>query len=106
MPEPSSVAPNGRNPTGTFAPGNTFAKGNPHAAKVNKLRNGLLQGVSVAEIRRVVKRLLDTAKNGDVSATRLLFDRLLGPPLSLDIEERVRALEQRAEEYQRHVSQD
>ena len=49
----------------------------------------------MADLRDVVKRLVDAAKGGDVSAAKLLFDRLLGPPLSLDFEERIKALEER-----------
>ena len=90
-----SAVSGGRRYNGTFAPGHKFAKGKPHAAKVQKLRSGLLKAVSVADLQAVVKRLIDAAKGGDVSAAKLLFDRLLGPPLPLDIEERMKALEER-----------
>ncbi len=95
MSEATSITSNGRSQKGTFAPGNKLAKGNPHAVKVQKLRNGLLQAVSAADLRRIVKRLVDAAKDGDVAAAKLLFDRLLGPALPLDIEQRLKTLEER-----------
>ena len=61
---------------------------------MQKLRSGLLQAVSAANLRRVTKRLVDTATNGDVSAAKLLFDRVLGPIMALDIEARLQALEE------------
>ena len=95
MSEASFLPSNGRSRKGTFAPGNKIGKGNPHAAKVQKLRSGLLKSVSVADLRAVVQRLVEAAKGGDVSAIKLLFDRLLGPPVPLDIEERLKTLEER-----------
>ncbi len=56
----------------------------------------MLQAVSPADLRGVVRRLVGAARNGEVSAAKLLFDRLLGPPLALDIEERIAALEERS----------
>ncbi len=95
MSEAPSVPSSGRRCNGTFAPGHKFAKGKPPATKVHKLRNGLLQAVSVADLKAVVEKLVEAAKDGDVSAARLLFDRLLGPPLPLDFETRIKALEER-----------
>jgi hypothetical protein len=95
MSESPSVASNGRGRNGTFAKGHKFAKGNPHAAKAQKLRNALFQTVSVAKLRRVLNRLIEKAIEGDVSAIKLLLDRLLGRPLAADVEERLQALEER-----------
>lgn len=95
MCETPSPEANGRSKKGTFAPGNKFSKGNPLAAKVQKLRRSLLQAVSSKDLVDVVNGLVDAAKKGDVSAAKLLFDRLLGPPLALDIEERLKTLEER-----------
>jgi hypothetical protein len=55
----------------------------------------LLQAVSPADLRGAVRRLVGAARNGEVSAAKLLFDRLLGPAVPLDIEERMAALEER-----------
>ncbi len=106
MSEASSVAFNGRSPKGRFAPGNKIGKGNPHASKVHKLRSGLLKSVKVADLQGVMKKLVDAAKGGDVSAAKLLFDRLLGPPLPLDIEERLQALEEKLKGAEHHVSRN
>jgi len=95
MCEAPSIESSGRSQKGTFAPGNKFSKGNPQAAKVQKLRSGLLRAVTVEDLRDVVTRLVDAAKGGDVSAAKLLFDRVLGPPQALDIEERLKTLEER-----------
>jgi len=95
MSEAAPVASKGRSKNGTFARGHKFAKGNPHAAKVQKLRGGLLKAVSAADLQDVVAKLVAEAKAGDVSAAKLLFDRLLGPPVALDIEERLKLLEER-----------
>ncbi|MGO9115236.1 MAG: hypothetical protein ACLP9L_38985 [Thermoguttaceae bacterium] len=95
MSEALSMEPSGRSEKGTFAPGNKFSKGNPQAGKVQKLRSSLLQAVTVTDLRGVVKRLVDAAKGGDVSAAKLLFDRLLGLALALDIEQRLKTLEER-----------
>ncbi len=106
MSEASSTASNGRSKNGRFAPGHKLAKGNPHAAKVQKLRSSLLKSVSVADLKDVVKKLVDAAKAGDVSAVKLLFDRLLGPALALDIEERLKALEEKFKGVEHHASQN
>ncbi len=95
MSEAPSVISTGRSANGTSALGHKLAEGNRRAAKVQTLRSALLQAVSPADLRGVVRRLADAAKNGEVSAAKLLFDRLLGPALPLDIEERMAALEEK-----------
>lgn len=63
-----------------------------------RLRSALLHAVSPADLRDVVTALLASAKGGDVSAARELFQRLLGPPEAFDLVERLHALEQQIEE--------
>ena len=92
--EPAAMPATGRRRNGTFCPGHKFSKGNPQAAKVQRLRSGLLRAVSAADVRHVVKRLVDVAEKGEVPAAKLLFDRVLGPILALDIEARLEALEE------------
>jgi hypothetical protein len=53
----------------------------------------LLKSVSPADVRDVVSALLASAKGGDVSAARELLQRLLGPPESIDLMERIDSLE-------------
>jgi hypothetical protein len=90
---PSPTEANDRGPRGRFAPGNRCARGNPHAKKVARLRAALLAAVSPRDLREVVAALLQQAKGGDVAATKELLQRLLGPPVELDLIERMDALE-------------
>ena len=92
---PSPNGPNGRAAKGRFAPGNPGGPGNPHARHVAKLRAAMLKAVKPADLREVVNALLAAAKNGDVAAAKELFARLLGPPVELDLLERLDVLEQK-----------
>ena len=67
--------------------------GNPHARRVARLRAELLRAVQPKDVREVVNALLGQAKTGDVAATKELLQRLLGPPIELDLLERLEALE-------------
>jgi hypothetical protein len=98
---PSTTASNGRGPKGRFGPGNRLAMGNPHAAQVSRLRSALLDAVTPADIRAVVKALLAQARGGDVPAIRELLQRLLGPPVELDVLERLDRLEERLAQAQK-----
>lgn len=42
--------------------------------------------------------LLDLAKKGDVTATKELFQRLVGPPEAIDLIERLESLEQKLDQ--------
>lgn len=95
---PSTTASNGRGLSGRFGEGNRFGKGNPHAQRVARLRAALLKSVKPADLRAVALALLQAAKAGDVPAARELLQRLLGPPESLDLIERLDALERQTEE--------
>jgi hypothetical protein len=90
---PSPTGSNGRSGGGRIAPGNKVAKGNPHAKRVARLRSALLKAVSPADLRDVVTALLASAKGGDVPAAKELLQRLLGPPESIDLMERLDGLE-------------
>ena len=90
---PSTTASNGRAAGGRFGSGNKFARGNPHARRVARLRAELLRAVRPEDLREVVVALLTQAKAGDVAAAKELLQRLLGPPVELDLLERLEALE-------------
>ena len=83
----------GRGPRGQFGLGNQFAKGNPIARKAQQLRAGLMRAVTAGDLRAVVRKLIDLAKAGDVQAARLVLDRTLGPPVEVDLIERLENLE-------------
>ncbi len=91
----STVMSTGRNENGRSALRLKLAEGKRDVRIVQRLRRALLEAVSAADLRGVVRRLVAEAKKGDVSAAKLLFDRLLGPALALDVEERIAALEER-----------
>lgn len=94
---PSTNGSNGRDSAGRFATGNAGGPGNPYAQRVGKLRSALLDAVSEDDLRGVVGALVGKAKDGNVAAARILFDRCLGPPIAADILERIEALEEQAE---------
>ncbi len=99
MVSPSPTAPNGdRDHRGRFLPGNGAAKGNPHAAKVGKLRAALLNAIAAQDIRRVVKALVAEAERGNVQAAKELLDRAVGKPIEADLLERIQALENAIEQ--------
>jgi hypothetical protein len=93
MSEPSTPGDNGRDEKGRFRPGNTLGRGNPHAAHVARLRSALLDAVEPGDLEAVVVTLCRLAREGDVPAAKLLMDRLLGPPVPVDLIARIEALE-------------
>ncbi len=104
----SKPSPNGANGTsdrdtrGRFRKGNPGGPGNPMARRVGKLRAALIRSVSPDEVREIIASLVKAAKGGDKSATRLLFDRILGPPIQADYEERLATLERLVEATDQH----
>ena len=90
---PSPTASNGRGTNGKFGLGNQYAKGNPFALRVARLRSALFKSVKPADLQEVVAALLAQAKAGDVASIKELLQRLLGPPESVDLMERLDALE-------------
>ena len=92
--EPTGNGDNGgRDEHGRFTTGNPGGPGNPHAQKVARLRSALLAAVTEDDIREVIEALVKKAKGGDIVAARILFDRVLGPPIAQDILQRLDALE-------------
>ena len=69
---------NGRSPTGRFVIGNTHARGNPHAGVVARFRSALLATITEADFTDVITALVTAAKAGDMVATKILLDRVLG----------------------------
>lgn len=73
MNEPPPSADTGRTPRGTFATGNQFSTGNPHASKVQKLRTAMLQAITETDVQVIIAKLIDLARDGDLKAMALLF---------------------------------
>lgn len=91
---PSPNGDNGRDAGGRFAKGNPGGPGNPHARQVAELRSALLSAVSIDDLLAVIKALVQKAQGGDVQATKLLLDRLLGASEALDVLIRLDALDE------------
>ena len=85
----------GRGGNGRFLRGNKAARGNPVAKKVQLLRDSLIRATSALDMREVRNAMLALAKDGDVAAAKLLWDRTLGPPVAMDVLGRLEALEQK-----------
>ncbi len=90
---PSPAVANGRGSNGQFLAGNRIGTGNPAARQAQQLRFALMNAVTPEDVQRMVRRLVQLAEAGDVQAAKLIFDRVLGPPVPLDIEERIAKLE-------------
>ncbi|NLE38906.1 MAG: hypothetical protein GX621_12855 [Pirellulaceae bacterium] len=98
---PSANGPNGnreRDHRGRFAKGNPGGPGNPLAARVAMLRSAIIAAVDDKDVAEVVARLIVQAKSGDVAAAKLFLERVFGPPLPVDIIERLEKLETLLEE--------
>lgn len=82
---PKANGSSGRDTRGRFAPGNKGGPGNPHAAKVARLRKALVGAVSEKDVRALAKDMVREARAGNVQAAKLLLSYLLGPP-KVDVE--------------------
>ena len=78
--EPSPNGDNGRDGRGRFGQGNRFGKGNPYAQRVAELRSLILEAVTDADLREIVRILVERAKGGDITAIREVLNRLVGKP--------------------------
>jgi hypothetical protein len=70
----------GRTAKGTFAPGNTFARGNPVARKMVAMRAALLRGVSDDDLMALGRKMYELALGGDMVAAKLLLAYSIGKP--------------------------
>jgi len=84
MSEPLPSASNGRTPTGTFAAGNAYGKGNPNLRKMHALRAAMLDAVTPEKMHGIVGKLVGLAEGGDLEATKILLAYTVGkPPASI-----------------------
>jgi len=90
---PSPTGDSGRDERGRFIVGNDIGIGNPHAKQVARLRSALLDAITPADMKAIISALIEKAKAGDVHAASVLFERVLGKPLEIDIIERIESLE-------------
>lgn len=66
--------------TGRFTRGNKHGRGNPHAARVAKLRSAILKALTPGAMFTIVGTLIREAQDGDVPAAKLLLD-YIGKPV-------------------------
>jgi hypothetical protein len=79
--------------TGRFVRGNHLGRGNPLARQAGRLRTALYRTCTPDDLAEVLQALIAEAKGGDVMAARVLLERLLGPPVALDVATRIERLE-------------
>lgn len=95
-----------RDTKGRFQAGNRAGKGNPYIQRVAALRKALFDCVTPEDMRALIEVLKEKALSGDVKAITLLFDRLLGPSVALDVWERLEKLEKLAERIEKDAEQN
>ncbi len=95
MVSPSANGPNGkgRDSKGRFAKGNPGGPGSPYARRVAALRSAMLEAVSGEDVREIVAKLVQQAKEGDIHAAKEVLLRVLGRPLETDVLERIEELQ-------------
>ncbi len=96
MTEQHATDPN-RLKNGQFAPGNTLTRGRPDRLEVRlvrEFRQRLLKSITAEQAEIVMRALLVSAvEDRSVSAAKELLNRLVGPPVALDVFDRVAQLE-------------
>jgi hypothetical protein len=95
--KPSANGANGdlRDEKGRFLPGNKGGPGNPYVRETARLRSLIHDAVSDEDLKAVIARLVETAKQGgrgSAAAARELLDRLLGKARQhIDLDAEIRA---------------
>jgi len=82
-----------RAPNGRFTRGNPGGPGNPHAGQVAKLRAAILRAVDEGDIETIIAKLVEQAREGDLTAAREVLDRTIGKASQSDLLARSEALE-------------
>jgi hypothetical protein len=93
--EPLIDGADGRDKRGRFAAGNKYGHGSPLAARATKLRSAALNAVSAADMKAIIRKLVEMAKEGDVAAAKVVLERCLGEPQAFDVTERLEELSAR-----------
>lgn len=96
QPQVTDMSQTDRQPDGRFAPGNRAAAGR-NAKRVESWRRTFRGAVSNADLRAIIRQLVQQAREGDTTAARILLDRCLGPAEAHDLLARVEEVEQRLE---------
>lgn len=100
MPLPAeSNGSNGRDNSGRFAKGNSFGRGNPQAKRAQALRSALFAAVTEEDVKAIVRKLVQEAKDGDTVAAREVLDRTIGKAAQTELLQRVETLESHIEQW-------
>jgi hypothetical protein len=85
---------------GTFAPGNSAAKGRsrPFSARVNAWRRQLAEAVTDDDIKAVAEKLISEARRGERWAIETTLRYCIGDPERAELAERLCELESRLEQ--------
>lgn len=86
---PPKPPPEGRDAGGRFAPGNRGGPGNPFARQVALLRRVFLEETTPERLRRIVRKMLDLAEEGDIDAAKFVAGYTLGKPTPVANPDRV-----------------
>ena len=85
-----------RDNRGRFVPGCKPGPGRPKKKyRAVELRKALLAAVTDGDIEAIIKGLVAKAKAGDITAAREVLNRIFGPPVEIDLLERLEELEAR-----------
>jgi hypothetical protein len=81
--EPNLPESSGRDSKGRFAPGNKLSpKVSEIKSRYISLRNASLRAIGEQDIEEIVQNMVRLAKNGDMAATRLLFQFVISHNVS------------------------
>lgn len=61
--------------------------------RVGQLRSALIQAVTTDDLKAIIRKLIEQAREGDIQAANLIMDRVLGKPIECDLLERLAELE-------------
>src|SRR5436853_162769 len=81
-PAAPTSANNGHEPNGRWAKGNPGGPGNPFARQVAALRKVIVNRLTEEDLLAITEALLAKAKEGSVSAAKLLLAYAIGKPAS------------------------
>lgn len=72
--------------TGRFAKGNKGGTGYPYAKRVCELRAALYESITAGDVKDVIGAMVHLAKQGDVSAARLILGYACQQPTFIDVD--------------------
>src|SRR5260370_1376356 len=79
-PSPAPAGDSGRDARGRFTANNKGGPGNPFARRIASLRQALLEAVAPPDLRAIIGKVGEAAKQGGVAAARLVLAYTVGKP--------------------------